>query len=156
MKNMNPYVTKAMDAYPYQLQETVEALTYALSYDEGNVLALVLLGRVYAEQMHNYSEAIRCYEEAMGCDMEAVIIYPYFVRALILYEEFDKARNLIEYAMSVKGVDKVDMIKQKIIIEEKSKHCNKAMKLLKEMRKMVCDDLYNDWMESTEKRLKAK
>ena len=38
-------------------------------------------------------EAIRCYEEAMGCDMEAVIIYPYFVRALILYEEFDKSQK---------------------------------------------------------------
>lgn len=153
---MNPYVTKAMDAYPYQLQEAVEALTYALSYDEGNVLALVLMGRVYAEQMHNYAEAIRCYEEAMGCDMEAVVIYPYFVRALILYEEFDKARKLIEYAMSVKGVDKVDMIRQRVIIEEKTGHYNKAIKWLKEMRKMVCNDGHDEWMAATEKRLKSK
>ena len=110
---MNPYVTKAMDAYPYQLQETVEALTYALSYDEGNVLALVLLGRVYAEQMHNYSEAIRCYEEAMGCDMEAVIIYPYFVQGIDIVRRIRQSQKPDWICYDCKGVDKVDMIRQK-------------------------------------------
>lgn len=156
MKHMNPYLTKAMDAYPYQLEAAVEALGYALSYDAGNVHALVLMGRVYAEQMHNYAEAIRCYEEALSCDLEAVIIFPYYVRALILYEEYERALNLIAYAQTVKGVDKVDMILHKIVIEEKTGHFNKALKLLKEMRKMVWHSHYNDWMDETEKRLKSK
>ncbi|MBK8850249.1 MAG: hypothetical protein IPN73_08830 [Saprospiraceae bacterium] len=156
MKYMDIYVTKAMDAYPYQLAETVEALNYALSADESNIYALCLMGRVYAEQMFNYMEAIRCYEEALGHDLDALIIYPYLIRALIANEDYDKARRLIEFAQSIKGIDRVDLLLNKIIIEEMTGHFTKALKMLKEMRKEVCNNRHNDWMEETEKRLKSK
>lgn len=153
---MDIYVTKAMDAYPYQLAETVEALNYALSADACNVYALCLLGRVYAEQMFNYREAIRCYEEALGHDLDALIIYPYLTRALIANEDYDKAKRLIEFANSIKGIDRVDLLLNKITIEERTGHYTKALKILKEMRKVVYDNRYHDWMEETEKRLKSK
>lgn len=156
MKYMDIYVTKAMDAYPHQLAETVEALNYALSADASNVYALCLMGRVYAEQMLNYREAIRCYEEALGYDLDAILIYPYLIRALIANEDYDKAGRLIEFAGSIKGIDRIDLVLNKIVIAEMTGHFNKALKLLKEMQKKVCNNFYNDWMEETEKRLKSK
>lgn len=60
------------------------------------------MGRVYAEQKFNYKEAIRCYEETLGHDWEALIIYPYLIRALVMNEDYDKARKLIGFARSIK------------------------------------------------------
>jgi hypothetical protein len=37
------YLFKAIDAYPYDLAETLESLNYALSYNENNVNITVLL-----------------------------------------------------------------------------------------------------------------
>ena len=47
----NNYLFKALDAYPYDLEETIEALTYALSYDEKNTVALCLMGRVLCRKL---------------------------------------------------------------------------------------------------------
>lgn len=38
------YIFQALDAYPYNLEETVESLNYALSYDDKNAVALCLMG----------------------------------------------------------------------------------------------------------------
>ena len=50
----NSYVFQAIDAYPYNLEETLEALNFALSYNEKDTQALCLMGRVYAEQLKDY------------------------------------------------------------------------------------------------------
>jgi uncharacterized protein YfaS (alpha-2-macroglobulin family) len=49
MKTIDKYLFQALDNYPYSLQETVESLDYALSYDEKNTTALCLYARIEAE-----------------------------------------------------------------------------------------------------------
>ena len=57
MKSIDKYLFQALDNYPYSLEETVESLDYALSYDEKNTVALCLYGRLYAEQLKHYETA---------------------------------------------------------------------------------------------------
>lgn len=46
MKSIDKYLFQAMDNYPYCLEETIESLDYALSYDDKNVTALCLYARI--------------------------------------------------------------------------------------------------------------
>ena len=54
MKNIDKYLFQALDNYPYSLEETTEALDYALSYDAKNTTALCFYARIEAEQLQNY------------------------------------------------------------------------------------------------------
>ena len=56
---------KAMDAYPYNLEETLESINYSLSYNDSNPFSYILLGRFYVEQFYNFKEAISCFEKAL-------------------------------------------------------------------------------------------
>ena len=58
---VNNYVFKALENYPYDLEEVMEALNYALSYDDKNTMALTLMGRVYAEKLFKYNDAIKIF-----------------------------------------------------------------------------------------------
>ena len=42
----NNYVFKALENYPYDLEEVMEALSYALSNDDNNTMALTLMGNL--------------------------------------------------------------------------------------------------------------
>ncbi|HBW80876.1 MAG TPA: hypothetical protein DEF78_12635, partial [Sphingobacterium sp.] len=62
MNSVNKYVLQALDNYPMYLEETMESLSYALSYDESNTMALCLMGRVHAEQLLDYEQAKRYFQ----------------------------------------------------------------------------------------------
>ena len=100
------YLFKALDAYPYDLEEAVEALTYALSYDDKNTDALCLMGRVYAENLKDYEKAKEYYADALAENVNAFSVYPYYIDVLLWNEDFDEAAKLIDFALTVKGSDK--------------------------------------------------
>ena len=76
----NTYLIKAIDAYPYNLPEAVEALNYALSYDGENVFALQLMAKIYAEQLKDYHNAMIYFEAAMQADMSQPSLYPDYIK----------------------------------------------------------------------------
>ena len=50
----NIYLVKALDYYPYNLEEALESLNYAMAYEENNPIALCLMGRVHLEVFKDY------------------------------------------------------------------------------------------------------
>ncbi|CAG0906289.1 unnamed protein product, partial [Darwinula stevensoni] len=62
----------ALDAYPYNLEEAIESLDYALSGDNNNAATLCLYGRVYAEQLQDYATAKTYFQDALAADIKAV------------------------------------------------------------------------------------
>ena len=71
----NNYIFKALENYPYDLEEVMEALNYALSADDKNTMALTLMGRMYAEKLYKYEEAIGYFKLALAEDIRALGIY---------------------------------------------------------------------------------
>ena len=49
----NKYYFEALDFYPYNLPDCLEALNYALSYDSEDADALCLMGRIHSEVLKN-------------------------------------------------------------------------------------------------------
>lgn len=156
MKTVDKYLFQALDSYPYCLEETIESLDFALSYNDKNVMTLGLYGRIQTEQLHDYEEAKRYFQEALAIDIHAVAVYPYYLDTLLLNEDCDEALKLIDFALTIKGINKVAIMLRKVFLLEQQKEFKKAVKLLKEIKLLLTANDNSYEVEETEKRLKAK
>jgi tetratricopeptide (TPR) repeat protein len=155
MKNIDKYLFQALDNYPYSLEETTEALDYALSYDAKNTTALCLYARIEAEQLQNYEAAKTYFQEALAINMEAVAVYPYYLETLLLNEDYEEASKLIDFALTIKGINKMAILFKKVQLLERLQDVKGAISLLKEVKlASFSNDTYE--IDEIEKRLKDK
>ncbi|MCL7753278.1 hypothetical protein [Polaribacter sp. Z022] len=87
------YVFKALDAYPYELEKCIEALNYALSYNENDEMALSLMGRVYAEILNNYEEGIANYKLVLAENINNLEVQSHYINALLWNENYNEAEE---------------------------------------------------------------
>jgi tetratricopeptide (TPR) repeat protein len=156
MKTVDKYLFQALDNYPYNLEEVVESLDYALSYNNKNTMALCLYGRVYAEQLEDYEQAKLYFQEALTIDVFAKEVYAHYIQTLILNEDYEEAILLIDFALTIKGINKVAILIKKITLFERMEKFKKGLKLLKDVKLSILSSEYNYLIEETEKRLRQK
>ena len=156
MKTVDKYLFQALDNYPYNLEDVVESLDYALSYNNKNTMALCLYGRVYAEQLSDYEQAKLYFQEALILNIFAKEVYSHYIQTLILNEDYEEATKLIDFALTIKGIDKVEILMKKISLFEKTQELKLGLKLMKEVKLSTLNSDYNYLIEETEKRLKQK
>jgi len=152
----NNYIFKALDAYPYDLEEAMEALTYALAYDEKNTMVLCLLGRIYAENLYNYEKAKSYYAEALAEDINAFHIYPHYINVLLWNEDLDEAEKLIDFALTIKGSDKSVLYVKKAILLEMKKEYKKALKQLELAKTHTYNNGFISDIEAEKERIEDK
>lgn len=156
MASINNYLVKAIEDYPYNLEDAVTSLEYALSQEPENPYALTMMGRVYLEQLLDFNQAIHYFEDVLASDINNIAVYPYLIRAFILNEDFDKARKLIDFAIKIKGIDKPLIYAREVWLHEALGKNKKALESLKEMKKYSCNNLNKGWIDETEQRLNGK
>ncbi len=155
MKNIDKYLFQALDNYPYSLEETIESLDYAMSYDSKNTTALCLYGRIQTEQLQNYEEAKRYFQEALAINIDAVAVYPYYLETLLLNEDFEEAAKLIDFALTIKGINKMAILLKKVQLLERQQDIKGAIKLMKEVKLVsFANDTYE--IDEVVNRLNAK
>ena len=157
MENLaTKYYLKAKDRYPYDLEEVVESLNYALSYDEEHAAAHSLMGRFYMEQVSDYQEAFYHYEQALIFDIDFVDTYYHYSKALIMYGDFDTARELLRYAQKIKGICTSCILQRKALLSEREGKLLKAKKMLDKAILRSIDNDEIDFLERELKRIKNK
>lgn len=156
----NIYLFKAMDAYPYDLTGTMEALNYALSYKPDCAQALLLMAKVYSELLRDYEGAKEYFEKALASDMDFAEIYPVYVRTLMLNDDFEEAQKLIDFAMTVKAVDKASMQLIQGQLFEALEEFDKAEEALREAKRFGLNNGFiqfvNDEITRIEKKRKIQ
>ncbi|WP_299883267.1 tetratricopeptide repeat protein [uncultured Lacinutrix sp.] len=153
---LNNYVLKAIDAYPYELEETVENLNYALSYESNNAYALYLMARLQAEQFGDYEKAKQYYAEALANKMDYQRVYPRYIQVLLDNDDFDEAQKLIDFALTVKGIDKGVIWKNQGQLFEITQDYKKAIKALKKAKQFGYNDGFISYINSEISRVKTK
>ena len=156
----NDYYLKALDNYPYCLPEFLEAINYALSYDENHADAHCLMGRFYMEELLKFDEAEAHFNSALENDVLHIITYYQYIRLMITIDDFDKAKRLIKFAKSIKGVSQTILLWRESNIYEikgkfkKSLGClNKAL----EISIFTCDiDFYKAEKTRVKEKLKSR
>jgi len=150
------YYAKAMANYPWELDEVIEALNYALSYDNEHAGAYCLLGRIYSEQLIDFEDAFYYFEQALLHNINYINTYYFYSMSLIQYGDFAKAEILLNHGMKVKGICKACLTQRFALIYEMQGKLLKAKKLL---RKAIALSINNEEIEgfrSDLKRVKDK
>src|SRR5690606_6112467 len=152
----NIYLFKALDAYPFALEEAIEALNYALSYDEKNVQALCLMANLQADQLSDYEAAKHYFEAAVASKMELPKIYPDYIFTLIRNEDFEEAQKVLDYALLLKGADKALLNLLQGQLFEAQQRNKKALKAYKRGLKIGLSNHFISFAESEIERVKKK
>jgi tetratricopeptide (TPR) repeat protein len=156
MKTVDKYLFQALDNYPYSLEETIESLDYALSYDDKNTMALCLYGQVFTDQLLKYEEAKEYFQKALSINIHALEVYPFYIHTLILNEDYEEATKLIDFALTIKGINKIEILLKKIMLFESQQEFKKALKVIKKVKFITVNTSYDYTIEETEKRLNKK
>lgn len=155
--NLNSnYLFKALDAYPFDLAETLEALNYALAYDANDVEALYLMGLVYAEQLKDYPKAIAYFEDAIAIQIDFSKVYPVYVFVLMNFEEYDKAQKALDFALTLKGMDKASLMRMQALIFEKNSKYKKAIKAFRKAKLLGMNNDFINFIDTEIRRVKEK
>ena len=156
MKTIDKYVFQALDNYPYSLEETIESLDYAFSYDTKNTMVLCLYGRIQAEQLLNYEEAKNYFQEALAINIHALEVYPFYLQTLILNEDYEETQKLIDFALTIKGINKAEILVKKAILFEVLMEFKKALKEIKKAKLHSINFISESEINEAEKRIKEK
>ena len=156
MKTVDKYLFQALDSYPYSLEETIESLDYALSYDDKNTMALCLYGQVFSDQLLKYEEAKEYFQKALSINIYALEVYPFYIHTLILNEDYEEAVKLIDFALTIRGINKIEILLKKVMLLESQQEFKKALKVIKKVKLITTNTSYYYTIEETEKRLNKK
>jgi len=152
----NKYYFEALDNYPYNLPDCMEALNYALSYNPEDADALCLMGRIYSETLKDYEKAKDYFEEAMQSDVSNVNTPKYYIICLLDNEDLSEAEKLIDYSLKIKGIDKADILYLKSVLYEKQRRFDEALQILKEAKDFAFNQNMMDFLKDREKFVKSK
>ncbi len=152
----NRYYFQELDNFPYNMQEVVEALNYALSYNSQDVNSLCLMGRVHAEILGDYSLAKQYFEAAIAVELYALPVYPHYADCLLNNEDYPEAEKLINFALTIKGVNKGVMLQKKASLYDSLHKWKKASKALKKARLYANTTSFMHGLDEQEKMIKQK
>ena len=155
MKTIDKYLFQALDNYPYSLEETIESLDYAFSYDAKNTMVLCLYGRIQTEQLWNYEEAKSYFQEALTINIHALEVYPHYIQTLILNEDYDEAQKLIDFALTIKGINKSEIYLKKAILFEAQLRFKEALTAIKNAKLYTLQFAFESDITEVEKRIKS-
>jgi len=156
MKTIDKYLFQALDNYPYWLEGTIESLDYAFSYNDTNTMVLCLYGRIQAEQLLNYEEAKSYFQQALAINIHALEVYPYYLQTLILNEDYEEAQKLIDFALTIKGINKSEIYVKKAILYEGRQKFKKALREIKNAKICTLQPAFDSDITETEKRIQGK
>jgi tetratricopeptide (TPR) repeat protein len=144
------YYIKALDYYPFNLEEAVENLNYALSYDGEHAGANCLMGRLYGEYFKDYAKAEAYFQAALSCDPAHAESCEHYSRLLLGLRSFAKAQKLLAYAVGLAGANLPRLLQLQALIQENQQHFAKAKELL---QKAVLETFEEEWMQVLESDL---
>lgn len=152
----NSYLFRAIEAYPWELEKAMEALNYALSYDPTNVKALCLMAKVQTEQFGDYEVAKEYYEKALASRLDIPEVYPDYIRLLVNKEDFEEAQKLIDFARTVKSIDKAGIELCQGYLFEATHEFDKAENALNEAKQFALNNEFISYVDEVISRVIKK
>ena len=147
---------QALDNYPFDIEQCMEKLQYAISGGTDHAGVHYLLGRIYAEQSGDYQKAMFHYKMALSIDHRFVRTYYYYVDLLINLEAFDEALKVLQIGQKIPGIDKAYMGFLEGILYEKYEMFESAKECYKNAKKAALNNYFRSEMDEQIKRVKNK
>ena len=150
------YYLKALDEYPWDLEQTMENLNYAFSYDDEHAGANCLMGKLYMEQFQQYEVSEQYFIDAMASDPCNLKTCESYVKLMIETNQVQKAKKLISYAKKLTGCEIGKFLWFEALLFEKVKEYDKAKEKIKEAMLEAFDSENIELMEAELDRVNKK
>ncbi len=147
---------KVVEDYPYNLEMVVENLQYVASYSDEHAGIAYLMGRIYYEQFYNFEVAEEYFQTALALDNTFIKTYCYYAELLTEIEQFDKAKKLIEYSLTIPGISKSTMLLKEAKVFEKQGKFKRALKSIKKAQLAAIYDNQYCFLKSEKSRIEEK
>ena len=126
----NDYYLKALDYYPYNLQEFLENINYAISYDENHADSHCLMARFYMEQLCKFEEANYHFQKALSIDPDHLLTYYSYIIYCVKTKDIDRGLRLIKKARTINGIVESTLFHREALLYERVEKFKKSKKLL--------------------------
>ncbi|MDF1694890.1 MAG: hypothetical protein P1U56_03625 [Saprospiraceae bacterium] len=159
MDNLNiadNYFLKANDNYDYNMEELIENIGYALSYDEEHAPTWCLQGRLMMYELKKYKAAIRCFEKAIFFDPTYIESYKFYSLLLIWIGDFEKAQIIINKGKRVKGMPISITLQRLAMIQEYKGNIGKAIRIMSQAKLLSLSQNDYDFFTNEVIRLNRK
>lgn len=104
------YYLKALDWYGSDLETSVEALNYALSYDPEHAPSHCLMGKISGHKLKDPKRAFHHMELALLYDQHYLEAYYSYLYLLIQYGQMKRADRILQRSMQINGVDEPSIL----------------------------------------------
>lgn len=152
----NKYFLQALEAYPYDLSDTLEALEYAISYEPMHAAANCLMGQLYNEQLHMPGTAEYYFEQALIADISYLETYIHYSLLLIENKEIKKGMKLLNHVKKLKGYNIAWIHHRYGLIYECKQKYKQAKKSYKQGLMFSMNENERTFLENELKRVKNK
>jgi len=87
------YFIRAVDEYPYNLEEVFRNIELVLTNDKRHAGALCLLARIYHEQLERHEEADQYFRKSLSANPRYAPAFAHFIAFLLEIGEVDEAEQ---------------------------------------------------------------
>ena len=150
------YLLKAKEAYDFDMEECVEALNYAMSYDEENAEVWLLHGKVMLYYIKDYSSAEESFLQALSVEPAHSETFIEFIWLRINEARFEEAQQLLYKALHVVKKDFAQLYRLQAVLLEYEESYNEAIESLEIALDKTYNCSYQCFLEDEIKRLKNK
>lgn len=152
----NTYTIKALESYRYDKEECLEALGYALAYDENNAVALCLMGRIQMEMFENFELAANYFENALASDATYAETYRHYLELLITQGNLTKAKAFLKFASTRIAHKQAELFIGEARILEREFKFKKALKMLRDALKSAYSEYTIEEIDEIKNRIERK
>jgi tetratricopeptide (TPR) repeat protein len=156
MNTADTYYLKALDAYPYRMEDAIESLSYGLAYNNEHPALLCLMGKICMDELRQYTRSEQYFNAALCADLNYTETYEPYIRLLLRLEEFEKAGRLIEQALKVPGIDKYGIFYWQMALFEIQEKYEEALNALDTCRKHCYNKYCSEFLDAEADRIKKK
>jgi tetratricopeptide (TPR) repeat protein len=150
------YLLKAKDAYHYDMETCVEALNYAMSYEDENAEVWLLHGKVMLYYIKDYSSAEESFLNALSVDPTHSETFIEFIWLRINEARFLEAQQLLYKALQVVKKDFAQLFRLQAVLLEYEESYAEAIESLEIALEKTYNCSYQCFLEEEVKRLKNK
>ena len=150
------YFIRAVDEYPYNLEEVFRNIELVLTNDQRHAGALCLLARVYHEQLERHDEADQYFRKSLSANPRYAPAFSHFIAFLLEIGEVDQAEQFLKHARKLKGIKRAQLHLWQAQIWELRGRLQEADAELRIALSKCLDSNYFEFIENERNRIEKK
>ena len=150
------YLLKAKEAYNYDMEECVEALNYAMSYDDETAEVWLLHGKVMLYYIKDYGSAQEAFMQALSIEPTHSETFIEFIWLRIHEARFEEAQQLLYSALQIVKKDFAIFYRLQAVLLEYEESYDDAIESLEIALNKTYNCSYQCYLEEEIKRIKNK